>query len=195
MYNFLQNIQRGCNGFSRLVLVNIACFTALTALAVERPPLELVEPSIGTANSRWLFFTPGAMPFGMAKPGPCTDAHLGVKGGWEPVGYDGRHNSIESFVSFREFQIGGVAVMATTGALKTVPGSLGKSGEGYRSRFDKQDEKAQPGYYSVRLKDYDVLAEITATKRVAFHRFTFPKTAQAHLIFDVGTQQGESGEV
>ena len=45
------------------------------------------------------------------------------------------------------------------------------------------------------LKDYGVRAEITATKRVAFHRFTFPKTADAHLIFDVGNQQGESGEV
>src|ERR1039457_1610774 len=183
------------NNFVRLALLEIVCSAALAAVASEKTTLELVDPFIGTAGSRWFFFTPGAMPFGMAKPGPCTDAHLGVKGGWEPVGYDGRQNSIESFVSFREFQIGGVAVMATTGALKTVPGSLGKSGERYRSRFDKQDEKAQPGYYSVRLKDYDVLAEITATKRVAFHRFTFPKTAQAHLIFDVGTQQGESGEV
>jgi len=177
------------------MLLNLACLAGLTASAVEKTPVELVDPSIGTANSRWFFFTPGAMPFGMAKPGPCTDAHLGVQGGWEPVGYDGRHNSIESFVSFREFQIGGVAIMATTGSLKTVPGSLEQPEAGYRSRFDKHDEKSQPGYYSVLLKDYGVRAEITATKRVAFHRFTFPKTADAHLIFDVGNQQGESGEV
>jgi len=165
------------------------------AVAAEKTPLELVDPWIGTANSRWFFFTPGAMPFGMAKPGPCTDAHLGNKDGWEPVGYDGRHTSIESFVSFREFQVGGVAIMATTGTLKTVPGSLEKPEDGYRSRFDKRDEQAQPGYYSVRLKDYDIRAELTATKRVAFHRFTFPKTEQAHLIFDIGNPQGESGEV
>ena len=119
------------------MLLNLACLAGLTASAVEKTPVELVDPSIGTANSRWFFFTPGAMPFGMAKPGPCTDAHLGVQGGWEPVGYDGRHNSIESFVSFREFQIGGVAIMATTGSLKTVPGSLEKPEAGYRSRFDK----------------------------------------------------------
>ena len=183
------------NQWSSLVCLALLNVAVATAIATEKTPLELADPLIGTANSRWFFFTPGAVPFGMAKPGPCTDAHLGVKGGWEPVGYDGRHNSIESFVSFREFQIGGVAVMATTGSLKTVPGSLEKPEAGYRSRFDKQDEKAQPGYYSVRLKDYDVLAEVTATKRVAFHRFTFPKTDQAHLIFDVGNQQGESGEV
>jgi predicted alpha-1,2-mannosidase len=175
-----------------LALLEIACSTSIAA---DKTPLELVDPFIGTAGSRWFFFTPGAMPFGMAKPGPCTDAHLGVKGGWEPIGYDGRQNSIESFVSFREFQVGGVAVMATTGSLKTVPGPLDNPGAGYRSRFDKQDEIAQPGYYSVLLKDYGVRAELTATKRVAFHRFTFPATNQGHLIFDVGNQQGESGAV
>ncbi|HTI99298.1 MAG TPA: GH92 family glycosyl hydrolase [Dongiaceae bacterium] len=165
------------------------------AAAAEKTPAELADPAIGTAHSRWFFFTPGAMPFGMAKPGPCTDAHLGTKEGWEAVGYDGRHASIESFVSFREFQIGGIAVMATTGKLQTVPGSLEDPDGGYRSRFDKPDEIARPGYYAVRLKDYNILAELTATERVAYHRFTFPETTAAHVIFDVGHEQGESGPV
>jgi predicted alpha-1,2-mannosidase len=180
---------------SYCILLKIACATALINAATEKTPLELVDPFIGTAGSRWFFFTPGAMPFGMAKPGPCTDAHFGNEGGWEAVGYDGRQNSIESFVSFREFQVGGVAVMATTGRLKTIPGNLKNPEGGYRSRFDKKDEHAEPGYYSVLLKDYGVFAELTATKRVAFHRFTFPATNDAHIIFDVGNKQGESGEV
>lgn len=163
--------------------------------AATLSPLDSVDPSLGTAHSRWFFFTPGAMPFGMARPGPCTDAHLGNKDGWQAVGYDGRHESIESFVSFREFQIGGVAIMATTGTLRTVPGRLDHPDEGYRSRFDKAEETAQPGYYSVRLKDYQVTAELTATPRVAFHRFTFPASSEAHVIFDVGQRQGESGAV
>ena len=192
MSHAIQSLSRRWAGLICLAVFNV---TLATVMAAEKPPLELADPAIGTVHSRWFFFTPGAMPFGMAKPGPCTDAHLGTKEGWEAVGYDGRHDSIESFVSFREFQVGGIAVMATTGELKTIPGSLEKPAEGYRSRFDKADETAQPGYYSVRLKDYDVRAELTATKRVAFHRFTFPKTDQAHLIFDVGNQQGESGEV
>lgn len=158
-------------------------------------PLNAVDPRIGTAHSRWFFFTPGARPFGMARPGPCTDAHYGNKDGWQAVGYDGRHESIESFVSFREFQIGGVAVMATTGPLQTVPGRLENPDEGYRSRFDKSEEIAEPGYYAVKLKDYGVLAELTATPRVAYHRFVFPATNQAHILFDVGRRQGESGAV
>ena len=161
----------------------------------DESPVALVDPTIGTTHCRWFFYTPGALPFGMAKPGPCTDAHYGNKSGWEAVGYDSRHESIESFVSFREFQVGGVAVMATTGPLQTIPGRLEAPDEGYRSRFDKQDELAQAGYYSVLLKDYGVRAELTATPRVAFYRFTFPENQPGHLLFDVGNPQGESGPV
>ncbi len=185
------------------MLLRHCCLTLLlagflqvsTGHAAPLSPLDSVDPRIGTAHSRWFFFTPGAAPFGMARPGPCTDAHYGNKDGWQAVGYDGRHDSIESFVSFREFQIGGVALMATTGPLQTIPGRLEHPDEGYRSRFDKSDETAQPGYYAVRLKDYGVRAELTATPRVAYHRFTFPATNQAQLLFDVGNRQGESGAV
>ena len=79
--------------------------------------------------------------------------------------------------------------------MQTVPGELDDPDSGYRSRFDKKDEIAVPGYYSVILKDYGVKAELTATQRVGFHRYTYPKSEQANLIFDIGNKQGESGEV
>lgn len=180
---------------SRSLLLLPTILGAASALTAGPTPIECVDPRIGTAHSRWFFFTPGATPFGMARPGPCTDAHYGNKDGWQAVGYDGRHTSIESFVSFREFQIGGVALMATTGPLQTTPGRLEYPDEGYRSRFDKSDEIAQPGYYAVPLKDYGVRVELTATPRVAYHRFTFPATNQANLLFDIGRRQGESGAV
>ena len=56
-----------------------------------------VEPRIGTAHCRYFHFAPGAMPFGMAKPGPSTNGHLGNKDGWEATGYDYRDGSIEGF--------------------------------------------------------------------------------------------------
>ncbi|HYG24230.1 MAG TPA: GH92 family glycosyl hydrolase [Verrucomicrobiae bacterium] len=179
----------------RNIIAGLLSIAALSSFAAEKTPLQSVDPTIGTTHCRWFFFTPGAMPFGMAKPGPCTDAHLGNVHGWDAVGYDSRHESIESFVSFREFQIGGVALMATTGKLQTIPGKLEDPESGYRSRFDKQDQRAEPGYYSVLLKDYGVRAELTATPRVAFHRFTFPKSSDAHVILDVGNRQGEGGAV
>lgn len=157
--------------------------------------IDYVDPNIGTAHSRWFFYTPGAVPFGMAKLGPSTDGSYGNKSGWEAVGYDGRHESIEGFANLHEFQIGGFLFAAMTGELKTTPGKLENPDEGYRSRFDKKDEHASPGYYKVLLKDYNVTAELTATKRVGFHRYTFPKSDESYVILDIGNQLGESGKV
>ena len=166
-----------------------------TSTSSTKALVDYVDPNIGTAHCRWFFYTPAAIPFGMAKLAPSTDAHLGNPGGWQAVGYDFRHTSIEGFANFHEFQVGGVVFAPTVGELQTVPGELENPDGGYRSRFDKKDEVAAPGYYSVLLKDYGVKAELTAMKRVGFHRYTYPKTEQANLIFDIGNKQGESGEV
>lgn len=166
-----------------------------TSTSSTKALVDYVDPNIGTAHCRWFFYTPAAIPFGMAKLAPSTDAHLGNPGGWQAVGYDFRHTSIEGFANFHEFQVGGVVFAPTAGELQTVPGELENPDGGYRSRFDKKDEVAAPGYYSVLLKDYGVKAELTAMKRVGFHRYTYPKTEQANLIFDIGNKQGESGEV
>lgn len=166
-----------------------------TSTSSTKALVDYVDPNIGTAHCRWFFYTPAAIPFGMAKLAPSTDAHLGNPGGWQAVGYDFRHTSIEGFANFHEFQVGGVVFAPTVGELQTVPGELENPDGGYRSRFDKKDEVAAPGYYSVLLKDYGVKAELTAMKRVGFHRYTYPKTEQANLIFDIGSKQGESGEV
>ena len=166
-----------------------------TSTSSTKALVDYVDPNIGTAHCRWFFYTPAAIPFGMAKLAPSTDAHLGNPGGWQAVGYDFRHTSIEGFANFHEFQVGGVVFAPTVGELQTVPGEWENADGGYRSRFDKKDEVAAPGYYSVLLKDYGVKAELTAMKRVGFHRYTYPKTELANLIFDIGNKQGESGEV
>lgn len=157
---------------------------------------QYVEPRIGTAHCRWFHFTPGAMPFGMAKPAPSTNGHIGNKSGWEATGYDYRDQSIEGFPCLHEFQIGGIVLMPTTGSLKTIPGAVDDStGIGYRSRFDRADEIATAGYYSVLLKDYSIRAELTATPRVAIQRYTFPAGEDSRILFDIGNRQGESGAV
>lgn len=153
-----------------------------------------VDPQIGSVHGRWFFYTPAAIPFGMCKLAPHTNAYEGV-GSWMPAGYDDRHTSIEGFGHFHEFQVGGVVFMPTTGTLQTTPGTLENPDSGYRSRFDKNEEHAEPGYYSVFLKDYEINAELTATERVGFHRYTFPQTNNAHLIIDIGHKQGESSTV
>lgn len=163
--------------------------------SVKHDFIKYVDPNIGTAHSRWFFYTPAAVPFGMAKLAPTTDGHYGTPTGWQAVGYDERHTSIEGFANLHEFQIGGIKLMPTTGKLITVPGKLEEVDKGYRSNFDRADEVAGPGYYKVKLKDYDVTAELTATKRVGFHRYIFPESSQSNIIFDIGNELGESGRI
>ncbi len=182
------------------ILFAVICF--LPSCNLEKKETEgtkrfsdYVDPNIGTAHCRWFFYTPAAVPFGMAKLGPSTNAHYGNQSGWEAVGYDFRDTSIEGFACFHEFQVGGVVLAPTVGTLQTIPGDTLRPDEGYRSRFDKKDEYATSGYYSVFLKDYRVKAELTATQRVGFQRYTFPESTESHVIFDIGNRQGESGEV
>src|ERR671919_10940 len=54
---------------------------------------SFVDPHIGTAHCRWFHFTPGALPFGMAKPAPSTNGSYGNAHGWDATGYDYRHTS------------------------------------------------------------------------------------------------------
>ena len=175
--------------YHALLLLLLPCY--LTAQNL----LKYVDPNIGTAHSRWFFYTPAAVPYGMAKLAPSTNGHYGNASGWEAVGYDTRQNSIEGFVHFHEWQVGGVSFMPTTGAVKVKPGKLEDPSGGYRSHFNRKNEVAEPGYYKVLLDDYNITAELTATKRVGFHRYTFPKSANSHIILDIGNKQGESGEV
>lgn len=173
-----------------------ACSTKGQTGTTEQESLtQYVDPLIGTAHCRWFHFTPGALPFGLAKPASATNASAGNKSGWEATGYDYRDTSIEGFPCLHEFQVGGIVLMPTNGKLKTVPGAVNSTGEGYRSAFDHANEVVQPGYYSVLLKDYGIKAELTATKRVAYQRFTFPANEQSHVLFDIGNRQGESGKV
>ncbi|RZK68176.1 MAG: glycoside hydrolase family 92 protein [Pedobacter sp.] len=176
--------------------VLIILFLFVSSLATfAQDLLKYVNPNIGTAHSRWFFYTPAAVPYGMAKLAPSTNGSYGNLQGWEAVGYDTRHHSIEGFVHFHEWQVGGISFMPTGGTLKTVPGELEKPGSGYRSAFDRKNEVAQPGYYGVLLDDFKIKAELTATKRVGFHRYTFPQSNSSRIMLSIGQVQGESGPI
>ncbi|WP_421919184.1 GH92 family glycosyl hydrolase [Marinifilum sp.] len=60
--------------------------------------------------------------------------------------------------------------------------------EDYRpySMFDHSKESARPGYYSVDLLSSGIKAELSATERVGFHRYTFPKDDESKILIDLG---------
>ncbi len=170
----------------------------LLAMACNRNKedvLNYVNPNLGTVHSRWFVYTPASEPFGLAKLGASTNGTYGNKDGWEAVGYEDGHTSIDGFPCLHEFQVGGIALMPITGEAKTKPGLLEKPDEGWRSTFRKTDEVARAGYYSVILQDYGVKAELTATTRVGYQRYTFPAGEDSHILLNIGNRQGESGAV
>lgn len=178
-----------------IIIICTLCNCSSSQQESKEDFIQYVKTDIGTAHCRWFHYSPGSVPFGMAKAGPSTNGHYGNPGGWQAVGYDCRHNSIEGFPNFHEFQIGGIVFAPLAGELVTYPGKLETPEDGYRSVFDKKDEISTPGYYSVLLKKYNIQAELTATERVAFHRYTFPESSASHILFDIGNKQGESGPV
>ena len=170
----------------------------LLAMSCDRQKedvLDYVNPNLGTVHSRWFVYTPASEPFGLAKLGASTNGTYGNKDGWEAVGYEDGHTSIDGFPCLHEFQVGGVALMPITGEPKTKPGLLENPEDGWRSSFQKTDEVADAGYYSVVLQDYGVRAELTATARVGYQRYTFPASEDSHILLNIGNRQGESGAV
>lgn len=178
-----------------LTLILGAAALASCSSGVNEEILGYVNPNIGTVHSRWFVYTPASVPFGMAKLGASTNGTYGNVQGWEAVGYEDTHTSIDGFPCFHEFQVGGLSLMPVNGEVKTTPARMENPQDGWRSTFDKSDEEAHPGYYSVLLKDYGIRAELTATKRVGFQRYTFPASESSHIIFNVGNREGESGNV
>jgi len=161
----------------------------------EQPkaPVDYVNPFLYGVNERWFAFAPASLPFGLAKLAPMTSGPGDYVGGGGRTGYDYRDGSIIGFSHVHEWQLGGILIMPTVGDLVTVPGDAADVSTGYRSPFKKSSEKAGAGYYSVFLDRYNIGVDLTATKRVGFHRYTFPKSDSAHIIFDVGNLLGEAG--
>mgnify|MGYP002543308308 FL=1 len=79
---------------------------------------------------------------------------------------------------------GDVLLMPTVGKQEYHPMGSKSQQMAYCSAFSHDNEVAQPGYYSVLLERYNVKAELTATKRAAIHRYTFPEAEDAGFILD-----------
>lgn len=144
-----------------------------------------VDPMIGTAAHGHTF--PGAtVPFGMVQLSPDTHNE-----GWDWC--SGYHYSDNSIMGFSHTHLSGtgrgdlldVLVMPTVGDIKFDVGTRENPDEGYRSRFSRQTEMAQPGYYSVMLDDYQIKAELTTTTRAGMHKYTYPEKGPGNLIIDL----------
>jgi predicted alpha-1,2-mannosidase len=171
---------------SLLCIAVLLLFAVMCGNAQTRDVARYVDPFIGTGGHGHTF--PGATtPFGMIQLSPDCDTKNGA---WDWC--SGYHYSDSTMMGFSHNHLSGtgwadlgdILLMPTVGQIKMQPGSKQHPEEGYRSYFSHKNETAQPGYYQVFLKTYGVNAELTASQRVGFHKYTFPATNEANIIID-----------
>lgn len=175
-----------CNGAT---LAQTVAQTVAQATAPAGAKTAEVNVLIGTGGDGHTF--PGATrPFGMVQVSPDTQVrHFKQSYPWA-AGYRYDDNSILGF-SHTHFSgaghsdLGDILLMPTSDELKLDPGYPERPFSGYRSRFSHQQEKAEPGYYAVKLLDNDVDVELTASERVGLHRYRFKPGSDAKVILDL----------
>lgn len=160
-----------------LLAIAVLALACSTETRVENPA-KLVNPFIGTDAHGHTY--PGAsMPFGMVQLSP--DTRIGT---WD--GCSGYHYSDSVIFGFTHTALNGTGV-GDYGDILLMPvvGEPILLSADYLSPFQKKKEMATAGFYSVYLDKPGVLAELTATTRVGYHRYTFPKTSEANIIIDL----------
>jgi predicted alpha-1,2-mannosidase len=157
---------------------------------------QYVNPMIGTSKMGHVY--PGATaPFGMVQLSPQTNFEVMFKDGrynskaYEYcAGYQYRDTTIIGFAHTNlsgtgHSDLGDLLVMPTTGKLVLDPIETKDGKKGFYSKFSHENETSKAGYYKVDLEDYKIKAELTATERVGFHQYTFPKSSDAHILLDL----------
>ena len=157
----------------------------LGACTTSEKLTDYVNPKIGTGDHGHVFV--GAnVPFGMVQVGPTS-----IPQDWDWC--SGYHASDSTVIGFSHTHLSGtgigdlfdVTLMPVTGEVNYARGNTREQQSGMWSLADRSREVAKAGYYSVPLLRYNILAEMTATSRVGYHRYTFPASEQAAIVIDL----------
>lgn len=143
--------------------------------------VDLVYPQLDSENSRWIFFSSACRPFGMVNLSPDNE----TDGDWGS-GYRYTSDTIKGFSHIHGWQLSGLSVMPVT--INTDDHS--EVYNDFSSEFSHQTEIIKPGYHSLILDRYNVKAELTSTKRVGFHRYTFTSEDKPGILINLNKQIG-----
>jgi predicted alpha-1,2-mannosidase len=165
-------------------LFGLLLFVALFSSCSKKNELvDYVDPFIGTGGHGHTY--PGAsLPFGMVQLSPDTRLE-----GWD--GCSGYHFSDSIIYGFSHTHLSGTGC-SDYGDILLMPTATnptfnnGSEGEnGYSSSFKKENEIAKPGFYKVYLDDNKVDVELSCSKRVGFHKYTFDEEDTVNVILDL----------
>lgn len=146
---------------------------------------QFVDPRIGTGGHGHVFY--GAnVPYGFIQLGPTS-----IPQSWDWV--SGYHVSDSTVIGFPHTHLSGtgigdlhdINVMPVVGEVTYSRGDASSYETGLWSYSDRLKEVVTPGYYRTHLSRYNVDVELTATKRVGFHKYTFLGNESPAIVFDM----------
>lgn len=146
---------------------------------------QFVDPRIGTGGHGHVFY--GAnVPYGFIQLGLTS-----IPQSWDWV--SGYHVSDSTVIGFPHTHLSGtgigdlhdINVMPVVGEVTYSRGDASSYETGLWSYSDRSKEVVTPGYYRTHLSRYNVDVELTATKRVGFHKYTFLGNESPAIVFDM----------
>ena len=153
--------------------------------------LQYVDPYIGSGYHGHVFVGT-SVPYGMVQLGP-TNIHKG----WDWC--SGYHYSDSILIGFSHTHLSGTGctdlcdiLIMPLNEIRTSRGNQDDIRDGYASRYSHANEIARPEYYSLLLDRYNIKAELTATDRVGFHRYTYPEGKPASILIDLREGNGSN---
>ena len=164
---------------NKSIIISILLVCGFSVSAQEKQPADYVNPFIGTGFHGHTY--PGvAVPYGMVQLSPDTRLD-----GWD--GCSGYHYSDSLIYGFSHTHLSGTGC-SDYGDILIAPYMADEpyyNNTQYSSSFQKKNEVARAGYYSAVLDRFKVKAELTATQRVGFHRYTYSKSKDGRLTLDL----------
>ncbi|EMK2729380.1 GH92 family glycosyl hydrolase [Vibrio alginolyticus] len=163
---------------------------------VDLAVLKYVDPMIGTAASGHTF--PGAtVPAGMVQLSPDTfigsntDHESGLNpwhsasGYWDSSNYETGEvvNTDVPLYGFSHTHLSGTGA-TDLGDILVLP--YADMANTQLNSFDKANEEASAGYYKTKLNQGQIEVELSATKRVGLHKYTFADGTDRNVKFDLG---------
>lgn len=153
--------------------------------------LRYVDPFIGSGYHGHVFVGT-SVPYGMVQLGPNN-----IHKGWDWC--SGYHYSDSILIGFSHTHLSGTGctdlgdiLIMPLNEIRTPRGNQDDIRDGYASRYSHNNEIARPEYYSLLLDRYDIKAELTATDRVGFHRYTYPDGKPASILIDLREGNGSN---
>jgi len=169
-----------------IFLITVLFFTACSNSENKTDNyVQYVDPYIGTGFHGHVFI--GAnVPFGAVQVGPTNYIR-----GWDWC--SGYHYSDSIMTGFSQTHLSGtgigdlgdILISPYSGNVKLSPGTIKNPESGYASKYTHKQESTKAGYYSVKLLNYNIKAELTATERTAFHKYTYPANENSRIAINL----------